>query len=45
MQTTDGLENLFPKEVAMTVPAMWRTLGLVWACLFIFGQYSITRYN
>ena len=32
-ETTDGFENLFPIEVAMRVPAMWRSLGLVWACL------------
>jgi hypothetical protein len=43
-QTTDGLENLFPPEVAMRVPGMWRSLGQVWAALFLFGICSITRY-
>lgn len=40
-QTTDGFENLFPTEVSMRVPTMWRTLGAVWAFLFIFGLIVI----
>jgi Na+/melibiose symporter-like transporter len=44
-ETTDGFENLFPIEVAMRVPAMWRSLGLVWACLFAFGLITITEYK
>lgn len=39
------MENLFPPEVAMRVPGMWRSLALVWAALFLFGLLSITKYE
>lgn len=44
VMTSLGPENMFGKEVAERVPAMLRSLCLIWIGLFTFGLFTITRY-
>lgn len=43
VETKDGLENLFPAEVAERVPSALRQIGFIWAGLIVFGILTVNK--